>query len=77
MLILVIVSVVGSLLGNLLIMSGISSSNATVASIVEITYPIFVVLVGYLIFGEGHLSLPIMGGGLLIFLGVTIIYWKG
>jgi drug/metabolite transporter (DMT)-like permease len=62
--------------GQLLILTSIAAKNATLASMVEITYPIFVALFSLLIFKESHLSWSTALGGLLILSGVGLIYLK-
>ncbi len=65
-------------LGNILIFMAIQRSNATVANMIEISYPIFTALAAWVIFREAQLTLPVFIGGLLIFSGVLVIYkWEG
>ena len=64
-----------SVLASVLLYKAIHSSNATYASLIEITYPIFVVIAGWLIFDETHLSMPVIIGGLLVMLGTGIIIY--
>ena len=45
------------LVANALILVAIKSKNATVASLIEITYPIFVVIFSYLFYKNVHLNL--------------------
>ena len=52
------------------------SNNATLASLLDITYPIFVALVAWLLFREGHFDWTIIVGGVLIFAGSLLIIWK-
>jgi drug/metabolite transporter (DMT)-like permease len=52
----------------------IQAKNATLASLIEISYPLFVIVLAWLLFREATLSLSVLGGGLLIFAGITIIY---
>jgi len=56
-----------------LIYAAISASNASLASLIEITYPIFVVGFAYIILKENHLSLSVIIGGILILIGACII----
>ncbi|MGD0036635.1 MAG: EamA family transporter [Bacteroidota bacterium] len=58
----------------LMIGFSIRSKNATLASIIEISYPLFIALFSYLLFNEQRLNLTLIIGGVLIFTGVTIIY---
>ena len=69
---LIIVSVVLALLADFFILSGIKNLNASTASIIEISYPFFVVFFSYVLFR----SMPnvfFLIGGILIFLGSVII----
>lgn len=52
----------------------IADKNATVASLVELSYPLFVALASYIIFRNSHLNTATIFGGLLIFAGVASIY---
>jgi len=52
------------------------SNNATLASLLDITYPIFVALVAWAVFKEGHFDWTMLVGGLLIFSGSFLIIWK-
>lgn len=52
------------------------SPNATIASLLDITYPIFVALIAWLVFRENHLDWSVLLGGALIFAGASIIIWK-
>lgn len=53
----------------------ITHQNATLAGLIEISYPIFIVLFTYLIFREAHINTGTIIGGLLIFSGVSVIYY--
>ncbi|MBP9669415.1 MAG: EamA family transporter [Candidatus Pacebacteria bacterium] len=59
----------------LLIWYSIAESNASLAALIEISYPIFTILFAYLLFKEVQISIMSAVGGLFIFIGVTIIYW--
>jgi len=52
------------------------SSNATLASLLDITYPVFVALVAWLVFKEGRFDWSLLLGGTLIFAGSLLIIWK-
>lgn len=69
------VSAVAFICGDLLISTSITDKNATVSSLIEISYPFFVALFSYLFFAEGSLSLGTAAGGFLIFSGVGVIYF--
>lgn len=59
---------------NFLCYFAIQQKNATVASLVEISYPLFVALFAYLIFRETQLTLGVVLGGVLILSGIGVMY---
>jgi drug/metabolite transporter (DMT)-like permease len=63
------------LVGELGISYAIQDSNATLAGLIEISYPLFIALFAYVFFRESELSLGTAVGGLLVFAGVCTIYW--
>lgn len=64
-------------LGNLMISLSIQAKNATVAGLVELSYPIFTVAFSYLLFKKWHLNGMGMAGGLLIMVGVALVGLSG
>ena len=62
-----------SLCASVLLFVSIDNKNATLASLIEISYPVFVALFAYVLFREVHLNSSVVVGGLLVFLGVSII----
>ena len=64
-----------SIIGSVGVYKAIHSSNATLASLIEITYPLFVVIFSWLLFRENHLNLPVLIGGLLVIVGTGIIIY--
>jgi drug/metabolite transporter (DMT)-like permease len=54
----------------------IASKNATLASLIEISYPVFVAVFAYLLFREIHVNPSVIIGGLLVFAGVAMIIWN-
>jgi drug/metabolite transporter (DMT)-like permease len=64
------------MIGNLMIMSSISMKNATLASLIEICYPLFTLVFAYILFREVHLTIGTAIGALLIFSGIAMIYLK-
>jgi drug/metabolite transporter (DMT)-like permease len=62
-----------SLAGSVLLFMSIDSKNATLASVIEISYPLFVGLFAYLLFRHMHVNASVILGGLLVFAGVVII----
>jgi drug/metabolite transporter (DMT)-like permease len=65
-----------SLLGSVLLFLSIASKNATLASLIEISYPVFVALFAWLLFRELHINTSVIIGGLLVFAGVAMIIWN-
>lgn len=62
-----------SLIGSVLLYLSISGKNATLASLIEITYPVFVALFAFLLFRQMHLSTSVLVGAGLVFAGVAVI----
>ena len=62
-----------SLAGSVLLYLSIRSRNATMASLIEISYPFFVALFAYLLFRDVHLNRNILFGAVLVFSGVALI----
>lgn len=62
-----------SLLGSVLLFAAIGSKNATLASLIEISYPAFVALFAWLLFKEMHLNANALLGGILVMSGVVLI----
>jgi len=52
----------------------ISNKNATLAGLIEISYPIFIALFAYFLFKENSINLATIAGASLIFSGIFIIY---
>ena len=59
------------------IFHSIQAKNATLAGLVEVSYPIFTILFTWLFFRQFHLNLYSGIGGLLILSGIAVIYIKG
>ncbi len=68
-------AIIAGVLGEFFIAFAIAEKNATLAGMIEISYPIFVALFSYIFFKE-VISLQTYIGGLLIFLGVFVIYYS-
>jgi drug/metabolite transporter (DMT)-like permease len=60
-------------LGNLLISMSIQAKNATLAAVIELSYPIFTVLFTWVLFKENHFNKGVLIGGIFIFTGMFII----
>jgi drug/metabolite transporter (DMT)-like permease len=65
-----------SLLGSVLLFLSIAGKNATLASLIEISYPMFVAVFAWLLFRETHVNTSVIIGGLLVFAGVAMIIWN-
>lgn len=63
-----------NILATLAIGLSIQGRNATVAGLIEMTYPLFIVLTGYLLFRTMHLNLATAVGAAFITVGVTVVY---
>src|SRR5258706_3251829 len=57
----------------LLIASAIKANSATLAGLVEISYPIFIAIFSYVLFKESELTVSTIVGGIFIFIGLFII----
>jgi uncharacterized membrane protein len=64
-----------ALLADLFIGLSIHAKNATLAGLIEISYPIFIALFAYLLFKENQINTATIIGGLLVFAGVFVIYF--
>ena len=62
-----------SLTGAACVFLAIGSKNATLASLIEISYPVFVALFSYLMFKQIHLNASAALGGLLVMVGTGLI----
>ena len=60
---------------NILTYWSIKQKNATLSSMIEISYPLFTALFVYLFFRENQLSMYSFAGGLLIMSGIALIYY--
>jgi drug/metabolite transporter (DMT)-like permease len=71
----VLFGVLTFLAAELFIGFSISHKNATLAGLIEISYPLFIAVFSYVLFREQQTSLATFIGGILIFFGVLIIYF--
>lgn len=62
-------------IASFLLASAIQSKNAALASIIEITYPIFIVLWGYFLFDSIPATIPTIIGALFIFFGISLVVY--
>ncbi len=65
-----------SLTGSLLLFLSIAGKNATLASLIEISYPVFVAGFAFVLFREVQINSSAIVGGLLVFAGVATIVWN-
>lgn len=63
-----------STLAALLIGLSIQGRDATIAGLVEMSYPLFIVIFTYFLFREEHLTWSVAIGGAFIFIGIAVIY---
>lgn len=73
LLLLTIVEIVIVLIASYFIAASINLKNATIAGIVELTYPIFTIIFTWFLFNQAHVNFSVIVGGLLIFIGVLVI----
>lgn len=59
------------------IFNSIQAKNATLAGLIEVSYPIFTILFTWLFFKQFHLNAYSAAGGVLIIVGIAVIYLKG
>ena len=74
-LLLFLLGIVAFSVANVFICTAIQDKNATFSSLIEISYPLFIALISWLVFDEGELTWSTGIGGLLIFCGVFVIYF--
>jgi drug/metabolite transporter (DMT)-like permease len=53
--------------------TAISINNSTYVSLIEISYPIFVILFSWLLFKESHINTSVIIGGLLVITGISVL----
>lgn len=73
-LLLLISGIIIFVLAELCIAFSISEKNATLAGLVEISYPVFIAIFAYILFREDSLNISSLAGALLIFSGIFVIY---
>ncbi|MGB5275646.1 MAG: EamA family transporter [Gammaproteobacteria bacterium] len=64
-----------SLLGAVMLYLSIAGKNATLASLIEITYPVFVAFFAYVMFRQIHLNASVIAGGLMVIAGAGLIIY--
>jgi drug/metabolite transporter (DMT)-like permease len=68
-----VLAVAASTAAGLLIFMSIEAKNATLASLIEVTYPLFTAFFAWAFFRQTTLNIATVIGGLLIFAGVFIV----
>lgn len=74
---LMVVAALVTISGNFLILMSIAGKNATLASLIEITYPVFTFIFAWLILKDVQLTWGTAIGGLMILSGIAVVYLKG
>ena len=69
-----VIALLASAAGTLLIYIAIGAKNATLASLIEISYPLFVAIFAWLFFRETQFNLSTILGGACIIGGVGIVF---
>jgi drug/metabolite transporter (DMT)-like permease len=70
---LIVLIALTSLAGTVLLYLAVRGRNATLASLIEISYPAFVAVFAWLLFREWQLNAGVLLGALLVFAGCTLI----
>jgi len=68
------IAVVASSIGSLLIYMAIGEKNATIASLVEISYPLFVAIFAWVFFREMQFNTATICGAAMILGGVAVVF---
>lgn len=76
LLFLIIIMSLMSVAANLFILLGVQEKNATLVSLIEISYPVFVLLFAWWFFNDFQLNASNAFGALLIFTGIGLVIWK-
>jgi len=64
------------LFGEVMVYLAISGKNATLASLIEMTYPLFVVFFAYVFYRQMHVTASVFIGGLMILIGAGLIIYN-
>lgn len=64
------------LFGEVMVYMAITEKNATLASLIEMTYPLFVVLFAWLFYRQLHVTPSVFAGGLMILVGAGLIIYN-
>lgn len=71
---LILVEIVIFIFAEIFIALSISTKNATLAGLIEISYPVFIALFAYILYRENSINTTTLVGASLIFIGVFTIY---
>lgn len=74
LLLLFLITILVFILADLMIALSISNKNATLAGLIEISYPVFIALFAYFLYSENSINTTTLIGASLIFSGVFTIY---
>ena len=64
------------LFGEVMVYLAITGKNATLTSLIEMTYPVFVVLFAYIFYRQMHVTASVFVGGLMILVGSGLIIYN-
>jgi drug/metabolite transporter (DMT)-like permease len=64
------------LFGEVMVYIAITGKNATLASLIEMTYPLFVVIFTYVFYRQMQITPSVFAGGLLILVGAGLIIYN-
>lgn len=64
------------LFGEVMVYLAITGKNATLASLIEMTYPLFVVIFAYVFYRQLHVTTSVFIGGLMILVGAGLIIYN-
>jgi len=64
------------LFGEVMVYLAISGKNATLASLIEMTYPLFVVIFAYVFYKQMHVTASVLIGGLMVLVGSGLIIYN-
>lgn len=64
------------LFGEVMVYLAISGKNATLASLIEMTYPLFVVIFAYVFYKQMHVTASVFIGGLMVLVGSGLIIYN-
>jgi drug/metabolite transporter (DMT)-like permease len=59
-----------------MVYTAITGKNATLASLIEMTYPLFVVIFTYVFYRQMQITPSVFAGGLLILVGAGLIIYN-